>query len=241
MPDRDHARISFPISAFAVHVFTATGAALALLAMMAAVERRWSAMFVWLGVALIVDGVDGTLARRLRVAERLPRWSGDTLDLVVDILTYVFVPAYALMAAGVFPDALSIPLAMLILITGVLYFADGNMKSSDNYFMGFPAVWNVVAFYLILLRPDPLMATLIVLVLAGATFAPIPFVHPFRVAGGRVVAILLIATWAALAVFAVLRDLSPPLWVSAVLCGIGLYFLAVGLFRRNLTKDSIHG
>ena len=240
-PDHNpHKPGRFPASAFAVHVFTATGAALALLAMMAAVERRWAAMFLWLGVALIVDGVDGTFARRLRVAERLPRWSGNTLDLVVDILTYVFVPAYALMAAGVFHDALSIPLAMLILITGVLYFADGNMKSADNCFMGFPAVWNVVAFYLLLLRPDPWIATLVVLALAAATFAPIPFVHPFRVAGGRVVAIVLTGAWAVLAVIAVLRDLAPPLWVSVALCGIGLYFLAVGFFRRNISKVPIH-
>jgi phosphatidylcholine synthase len=239
MPAPDHpphTSSAFPISAFAVHVFTATGAALALLAMMAAVEQRWTAMFLWLGVALIVDGVDGALARHFRVAARLPRWSGDTLDLVVDILTYVFVPAYALVVAGVFPDALAIPLAMLILITGVLYFADQSMKSADNYFMGFPAVWNVVAFYLLLLRPTPWIGTLVVLLLAAATFAPIPFVHPFRVQHGRVLAALMIVLWAALAAFAVVRDLAPPAWVSAVLCGIAIYFLAAGFFRRTIPK-----
>ena len=72
-------------------------------ALLAAVRAAWPAMFAWLGVALVIDGVDGTFARRLRVAEVLPRWSGDVLDLVVDILTYVFVPAYAIAASGLLP------------------------------------------------------------------------------------------------------------------------------------------
>src|SRR5436305_389917 len=84
--------------AFAVHVLTACGAALCLLALFAAISARWSQMFAWLGLALIIDAVDGTLARRFRVKELLPRWSGDTLDLVVDYLSYVFVPAYAIVA-----------------------------------------------------------------------------------------------------------------------------------------------
>ncbi len=85
-------------AAFAVHIFTACGAACALLALMAAVRGAWPAMFMWLGVALVIDGVDGTFARRLRVAETLPRWSGEMLDFVVDYAAYVFVPAYAIAA-----------------------------------------------------------------------------------------------------------------------------------------------
>ena len=112
-------------------------------------------MFVWLGIALFIDGIDGTFARRLRVAELLPRWSGDVLDLVVDILNYVFVPAYALAASGLLPHAVAIPLGIVIVVTGSLYFADRLMKTSDYYFRGFPALWNVAAFYLFLLKPAP--------------------------------------------------------------------------------------
>ena len=102
---------SAAMAAFAVHVFTACGAGCALLALIAAVRADWPQMFVWLGIALFIDGVDGTLARRFRVAEVLPRWSGDVLDLVVDILNYVFVPAYALAASGLLPAAAAIPTA----------------------------------------------------------------------------------------------------------------------------------
>ena len=103
-------------AAFAVHVFTACGAACALLALIAAVSADWPKMFVWLGVALVIDGVDGTFARRLHTAELLPRWSGDVLDLVVDILTYVFVPAYAMSTSGLLPQVLAIPLGALAVV-----------------------------------------------------------------------------------------------------------------------------
>ena len=112
-------------------------------------------MFVWLGVALIVDGVDGTIARRLKIAEVLPRWSGDVLDLVVDFVTYVFVPAYAIAAGGLLPPPLAIPLGIVIVVTGALYFADREMKTADYYFRGFPALWNVAAFYLFCSSPRP--------------------------------------------------------------------------------------
>ena len=139
--------------AFAVHVFTASGAALALAALIYAVQGKWPAMFACLGVALIVDGVDGTIARRFKVAEVLPRWSGDVLDLVVDFVTYVFVPAYAIVASGLLPPPLALPAGIVIVVTGALYFADRNMKTADNYFCGFPALWNAAAFYLFLLKP----------------------------------------------------------------------------------------
>ena len=98
--------------AFSVHLFTASGAACAMLALIAATRAEWVAMFAWLGLALVIDGVDGTLARHFRVAEILPRWSGDALDLVVDFTTYVFVPAYALgRERPVAADAVALPLA----------------------------------------------------------------------------------------------------------------------------------
>ena len=183
------AAFALTISAFAVHVFTASGAALALLALMAAVSGRWQAMFLCLGAALIVDGVDGAMARRLKVAELLPRWSGDVLDLVVDFLTYVFVPAYAIVAGGLLPEPLAIPAGIAIVITGALYFADREMKTADNFFRGFPALWNLVAFYLFVFRPAPWLAAAAVAVLVVLTFAPFKFVHPVRVTRWRVVSI----------------------------------------------------
>jgi len=218
--------------AFAVHVLTATGGALAMLALLDAVDQRWPTMFFWLGMALIVDGIDGTLARRFAVATVLPRWSGDVLDQVVDFFTYVIVPAYAIVAGGLLPPPFAVPLGLVIVVTSALYFADRRMKTQDNYFRGFPALWNTVAFYLFLLRPNPWVSALAVIVLAALTFMPVVFIHPMRVERLRTLNIALIAVWSVLAATALIYDFSPGPWVAGGLCAIGLYFVGAGLLRR---------
>jgi phosphatidylcholine synthase len=220
-------------AAFAVHVFTASGAACALLALIAAVRSDWPQMFIWLGIALFIDGVDGTFARRLHVAEVLPRWSGDVLDLVVDILNYVFVPAYAVAASGFVPPVVAIPLGILIVVTGSLYFADRLMKTSDYYFRGFPAIWNVAVFYLFVLKPQPLAATVSIVMLAVFTFIPFPVVHPMRIAHLREITLSALVLWAALATYAVATNLDPGFWTQASLCFLAIYFIAVGFLRRH--------
>src|SRR5262245_55470300 len=109
---------------FLVHLLTASGAGFALLAMVAATAHEWAKMFGWLGVALFVDAVDGTLARKLRAAEIWPRYSGDVLDLVVDYLSYVLVPAFALVTGSVLPSGFAVVAAAAILISSAIYFAD---------------------------------------------------------------------------------------------------------------------
>jgi phosphatidylcholine synthase len=221
------------VAAFSVHVFTACGAACALLALFAAVRSAWPAMFLWLGVALFIDGVDGSFARRLRVGEVLPRWSGEVLDLVVDILTYVFVPAYAIAASGLLPPGVTTALGLVIVLTGTLYFADRRMKTSDHYFRGFPALWNVAAFYLFLLKPAPWLGAAVVALLAALTFVPFHFVHPVRIAHLRAFTVAPLVAWGLLAIFALLDDLAPGFWTVAALCLLAIYFVGVGLLRRH--------
>jgi phosphatidylcholine synthase len=220
------------IRAFTVHIFTATGAALALLALIFATGGHWTAMFLCLGLALVVDGVDGPMARAFNVAEVLPRWNGEGLDYVVDFTTYVFVPAYAIAASGLMPEYLAIPSGVVVVMTGALYFADREMKTWDNYFQGFPAVWNLAAFYLYVLQPGEWAAAAGVAVLAALTFVPLRFVHPLRVKRLRVLNIALLGAWCALAFIAVIQNLEPDLYVKAALTVIALYFLVAGLLRR---------
>jgi phosphatidylcholine synthase len=219
--------------AFAVHVLTATGAALALVALLAAVRGAFDLMFLCLGIALIVDGIDGTIARALKVAELLPRWSGDVLDLVVDFVTYVFVPAYAIAAGGLLPPWLGAPAGILIVMTGAIYFADQRMKTVDNYFRGFPTLWNVVAFYLFLLKPAPWLAAGLVALLAVLTFVPFKFLHPFRVARLRMVSMGAVVLWALLAADALARSLEPGPLVTGGLVVLALYFVGVGLTEKR--------
>jgi len=220
------------IRAWAVHVLTACGAALALMALIFATGGHWEAMFFCLGLALIVDGVDGPLAREFKVAQVLPRWSGDTLDLVVDFTTYVFVPGYAIAASGLMPEFFAIPAGMLVVITGAIYFADRKMKTEDHHFRGFPAVWNLAAFYLYVLQPPAWIAAAGVVVLAALTFLPVRFVHPLRVKQWRWLNVALLALWALLALMTVVTGLQPGPIVTLPLCAIALYFLIAGLITR---------
>jgi phosphatidylcholine synthase len=227
-------------AAFGVHLLTAAGAALALLSLFAAAERRWALMFLWLGLAVIVDTIDGPIARKVRVAQLLPRWSGDVLDLVVDFLTYVFIPAFAIADGGFWPEPGGVLAGIVIVTTGVLYFADRRMKTADNYFRGFPAVWNVVAFYLFLLRPNVWIAGTLIVIPAVFTFVPIVFVHPFRVVRLRALNAALLAIGGVLFVIAIAENLMPGPWVTSGLCAISIYLAAAGLLRRSSAAPTNH-
>jgi phosphatidylcholine synthase len=220
------------LRAFAVHIFTACGAALALLALIFATGGHWAAMFLCLGLAFVVDGIDGPLARAFNVKDVLPRWSGETLDLIVDFTTYVFVPAYAIAASGLLPAALEVAAGVVVSVTGALYFADRNMKTDDNYFRGFPAMWNLATFYLYVLSPPEWLAALALLVLAALTFVPLPFVHPLRVKRLRPFNFALLSLWVVLAMVAVIDNLEPGDYVKSLLAVIAVYFLVAGLLRK---------
>jgi phosphatidylcholine synthase len=207
----------------AVHALTAAGAGLAFMALMAAVRAAWPEMFGWLGAALLVDAVDGPLARRVNVAQAAAHIDGDMLDLVVDFTTYVFVPAYAIAASGLLPAGLAPLCGALIVLTGALYFADRRMKHDDNSFRGFPALWNLAAFYLFLLRPAQAAATIAVVALAIATFLPIRIMHPVRVTRRRILNLGLMAVWSVCAIYAVATGFDAGMPVTIALCAIALY------------------
>jgi len=182
-------------------------------------------MFGWLGVALVVDAIDGPIARTIRVREVLSHWSGDTLDLVVDFTTYVFVPAYAIATSGFIVPSLAALLGVAIVMSGALYFADLRMKTDDNHFRGFPTLWNAAAFYLFLLKPSPWIATAMMGLLVVATFLPFHALHPVRVQRWRMVNLAIVIFGFVLAALAVWLDFDVPPPVPAILCLIGLYVL----------------
>jgi phosphatidylcholine synthase len=167
------------------------------------------------------------------VARVLPRWSGDTLDLVVDFLTYVFVPAYAIAASGLLPQALAVITGLVIIVTGAIYFADREMKTADNYFRGFPAVWNLIAFYLYVFEPPSWLCAGLVIGFVVLTFVPVKFVHPIRVEQFRAVNLASMAVWAVLAALSLGYNLHPPAWILVLLFLIAVYFIGVGLFART--------
>ncbi len=211
--------------AFGIHIFTALGGAIALLALLEAVREHWALMFGWLGVALLIDGIDGPLARRFDVQRALPNWSGDTLDLVVDFVTYVFVPAYAITASGLLIPVATPLLGAAIVVSGALYFADRRMKGDDSHFRGFPALWNAAAFYLFLLKPPAAVGSLLLACLVLLTFVPFKVMHPLRTVRFRNFNLAAILLWATLAIIIVTMNFEVPPPVTIMFCIVGGFIM----------------
>lgn len=233
--------------AWAVHAFTASGIVLGFLALIAILNSDKTAVFLWLGLALFVDGIDGTLARKAKVREVTPQLDGTTLDNVIDYFNYVAVPALMIYWFGLVPPGWEIPTAATIMAVSCYTFANTDMKTSDYYFSGFPAVWNLVVLYFHILQTGP-WTNLIVLSICGVlTFVPVKFVHPFRVGAWRSITIPMTVLWAATTLRLVLiptdtataQQTSPLffwLWVLA-----SVYFAALSLwrsFRPEPTQES---
>ena len=218
---------------FSVHVFTATGAPVAVLALYAAIERNFAACFGWLGLAFLIDGIDGTLARAAKVQITAASIDGEILDLVIDFLTYVLVPVVALWRSDLMPTQVSFWIGLIVTIASALYFADTRMKTDDLWFRGFPATWNIVVLYLFVLRPPWILSSVVLLGAAAMMFAPVVFVHPLRVVKLRSLTIVMSLAWFVLAATAVAMNLAPPRWIGWGLVATAAYFLALPLIRQT--------
>ena len=227
------------LGAAAVHLLTTTGAAFALLALIAAAHGDWQRMFIWLGVALIVDAIDGPLARYVGVTRVLPRFSGERLDQMVDFLTYIAVPAFALSQADLLPEPFRLSAGIAIMLSSLFHMADQDSKTKDGYFVGFPAIWNVVCLYLFAFMPRPTFALAVVAFFVVMTFVPILCVHPLRVVGLRGLTVAVTCLWSVAAIGAVANPFPSPLWVKVLLLATGAYLTAVGVVRLLREKRTL--
>lgn len=221
--------------AAAVHIFTASGIVCALLALLAVFDRAWELCFVWLGVALLIDGLDGTFARLVDIERRLPRFSGERLDQVIDYVTYVLIPVLALLQAGYLSGGGGLVLASAILLSSLFHFADIGNKSEDHCFVGFPAIWNIVAFYVFALSLPPWAVTLAILICVALTFVPMRWVHPLRVVALWRLTGVLTFLWAVAAAWTVWRGFPAHPVGQAVLIAIGAYGVGLSLVWPWLT------
>ena len=229
------------LAATLVHFFTASGAVFAMLATLAAAEQKWSLMFLWLVVAFLVDGIDGPLARRYHVKKNAPQFDGVLLDLIIDYLTYVFIPAYALFGSGLLPGWTGWCAIIVITFTSALYFADTGMKTKDNSFAGFPGCWNMVVLVLFALEPNFWISLGLVVVLALAMFLPIKFVHPVRTDRWRAVTLPTALAWICFAGWAAWVDFDPTSWAHWGLMVTSLYLVSAGAIQQVLYREELYG
>ena len=228
--------MTIQFKALSVHLLTATGAIFAMLAMLAAVDERWGLMFVWLVVAFIVDGIDGPLARKYDVKTNAAHYDGVIMDMIVDYLTYIFIPAYALFKSGLLPGWTGWICIILITFTSVPYMSDTRMKTKDYSFSGFPAAWNMVVIVMFALEPNFWAILLIVVVLAGAMFTPMKFIHPVRTDRWRVVSLPMALAWTFFAAWAAWVDFHPQSWAHWGLIITSLYLAFAGIVQQLIPE-----
>lgn len=220
--------------ALSVHLLTATGAVFAMLAMLEAIQRDWAMMFVWLIVAFAVDGIDGPLARHFDVKTNAPQFDGVLLDLIIDYLTYVFIPAYALYASGLMDGWSGWVAIIVITFASAMYFADTRMKTEDNSFSGFPGCWNMLILVLFALSPSWQICLSLVATLSVLMFVPVKFIHPVRTARWRVISLPIALAWTVFAGFAAWESFTP---IPPVFWGLlltSLYLLFAGAAQQVL-------
>jgi phosphatidylcholine synthase len=218
--------------ALLVHFLTATGAVFAMLAMLAAVDENWSMMFVWLVVAFFVDGIDGPLARKYDTKTNAPIFDGVLLDLIIDYLTYVFVPAYALFKSGLLPGWTGWFAIIVITFASAMYFADNRMKTKDYSFSGFPGCWNMLILVMFALQPNFWVIVALVVVLSAAMFFPVRFVHPVRTQRWRSVTLPMAAAWTLFAGWAAWVYFDPASWAHYGLMITSIYLLGAGAAQQ---------
>ncbi|SFC96041.1 CDP-alcohol phosphatidyltransferase family protein [Tropicimonas isoalkanivorans] len=218
--------------AYSVHLLTATGAVLAMLALLAAVSYDWPMMFLWLVVAFAVDGIDGPLARKYDVLSHAPQVDGALLDLIIDYLTYVFIPAFALFASGLMPGWTGWAALIAITFTSALYFADTRMKTDDKSFSGFPGCWNMFVLVVFAIHPPPWVVLVAIIVLAPTMFTNIRFIHPVRTRRWRAVSLPMALVWIVCAAWAAWVAFDPQSWAKVGLVVSSLYLLTAGAVQQ---------
>ena len=222
--------------ALLVHLFTASGAVFAMLAMLAASEGNWSLMFLWLIVAFAVDGIDGPLARKYDVKRNAPRFDGMLLDLIIDYLTYVFIPAFALFKSGLLPGWTGWAAIIIITFASAVYFCDTNMKTKDNSFSGFPGCWNMLVIVLFALSPNFWISLSLVTALAVSMFLPLKFIHPIRTKRWRFISLPIAFLWVFFAGWAAWVDFHPHSWAHWGLTLTSAYLVLAGIIQQTLSS-----
>ncbi len=207
-----------------------------MLAMLAAIDLKWELMFLWLVVAFAVDGIDGPLARKYHVQKYAPEFDGVLLDLIIDYLTYVFIPAFALFKSGLLPGWTGWVAIIIITYASAMYFADKRMKTKDNSFSGFPCCWNMVVLVMFAIEPNFWFILTLVSLLAVAMFLPLKFIHPVRTERWRKISLPVAFAWTFFAGWAAWVHFDPQSWAHWGLVGTSIYLTFAGILQQLLPR-----
>jgi phosphatidylcholine synthase len=227
--------------AWCIHLLTASGALWGFMAIVSVINHQWQAAFLWMALAVVVDSFDGILARKLGVVGLTPTFDGALLDNIVDYLTYVIVPALLIYEAGLLETAVAFPAVALIVLSSAFQFSQGDAKTTDHTFKGFPSYWNVVAFYLFMFQWSSWLNFTLILFFAILVFVPIKYLYPSRMKQYRLATLILTTFWGTLVTIIMIRypnHSKTILWFSLsytlYYAGLSLYLMKQKKKKRNV-------
>ncbi|MEZ5322080.1 MAG: hypothetical protein R2698_08425 [Microthrixaceae bacterium] len=189
--------LSRPQIAWAIHVFTAVGIIAGFLALLSALDGSPRASLTWMMVAMVIDGLDGPIARRYEISAVLPHIDGHVMDLIIDYVTTVVAPAFFIHEFGLLPKGFGLLGVSLMLLSALYLFSLTDIMTEDHYFRGFPAMWNLVVNVMFVLQSPRMVNAVIVVVLTVFTIVPVRFIHPVRVRDLRSITLPVLVIWLA--------------------------------------------
>lgn len=216
-------------AAWSVHFFTASGAVWGVLSLIAILQHEWKLSFIWIGVAMLVDGVDGMLARLFHTKVHADRVDGALMDNIIDYLNFVVVPVFFFLEAELLPAPVAFLSMAGILMASAFQFSQVDAKTDDHFFKGFPSYWNILALYLFLFKWDVWINFAIVATCLVLVFVPVKYIYPSRTSRNRKLHLGLMYVWGIGGFIALMQYPNVPMWVIWASISVVVFYLASSL------------
>tara|TARA_Y100001936_G_scaffold90358_1_gene88924 strand:- start:52 stop:789 length:738 start_codon:yes stop_codon:yes gene_type:complete len=224
------------ILSFSIHLLTGMGIIAGFFAVIAILNDNQKEAFLWLGLAFLIDSVDGTLARKFNVKKNLPNIDGKMLDSIIDFFNYVIIPSIMIYWFRYVPDQFIIFIPAILILISIFSYVNLNILTDDNYYNGFPAIWNVVILYFYIFGTSQNINLIFLILLILLKFSPLKCIHPLRVKKLKNFSIFFSILWFITSVFLIIlkgSNLNPVyeiflmfLWVVS-----NIYFITVSVFK----------
>ncbi|SCW32919.1 CDP-diacylglycerol-choline O-phosphatidyltransferase [Borreliella japonica] len=168
------------ILAWLVHTFTASGLIVGLYSIISIVNGDYSLLLKLTVIGLIIDGIDGTMARKLKVKELIPEIDGTLLDNITDYINYTFIPVIFFYLGEFIAEKYKIAICIGILLSSAYQFSRTDAKTNDNYFRGFPSLWNIFVILNIIFKIGQITNLITISICIILSFIPIKFIYPSK-------------------------------------------------------------
>ena len=224
-----------------VHLLTGFGIVAGFFSLIAVMNSNQKEAFLWLGLAFLIDSIDGTLARKFNVKKNLPNIDGKMLDSIIDFFNYVIIPSIMIYWFRYVPDQFLVLIPAILIFISIYSYVNLNILTSDNYYNGFPAIWNVIVLYFYIFGSSQYINLIFLIILIFLKFSRFKCIHPLRVKKFRNLSIFFAIIWfITSALLIVIKDLNINtvyevflmfLWVVS-----NIYFISVSIFKTFRNK-----